>query len=204
MRTLQNRRETHALSALLVTSLIGLSGTALADDAEGPAPEAPPNVATPAAEPAEANEGTTSTSADFSRTSERPSYEEEPNFDAETTRQTWPNVPMLSTGATVFGVSYLPAVIGGAVANAPNDKDLYIPVAGPFLMLTNGPEEKRVFKALLITDGVVQGLGALMMVTSFFVPEKTTKHWYLIGSNDLRVAPSNVGTGYGLGAAGRF
>ena len=43
-----------------------------------------------------------------------------------------------------------------------------------------------------------------MLLSSFLIPEKKTEHWYLIGSNDLRIAPSNVGTGYGMGAAGRF
>jgi hypothetical protein len=72
------------------------------------------------------------------------------------------------------------------------------------MMLTKGEDEKGGYKALLVADGIAQGLGALMLVSSFFIPEKKTSHWYLIGSNDLRVAPSNVGTGYGLGAMGRF
>lgn len=209
MLKLENRRIRSALSALFVGSLVSVAGSALADDAEGPAPEAPSNVATPApaetAAPAPEPAHETDVGAGYRTTSLRQETEE-PNFQAETTRQTWPNVPLLATGATVFGVSYIPAVVGGALAKDAEDrKDLYIPVAGPFMMLTQGPEEERVYKALLITDGVVQGVGALMMLTSFFVPETKTKHWYLIGENDLRLAPTRVGyTAYGVGATGRF
>jgi hypothetical protein len=128
----------------------------------------------------------------------------EPTFETETSRMTWPNVPLLATGATVFGLSYVPAVLGGAFSDADRRDDLYIPLAGPWMMMTKGADEKDGYKALLAVDGVVQGVGALMLLSSFFIPEKKTSHWYLIGSNDLRLAPSNVGTGYGMGAMGRF
>ena len=129
---------------------------------------------------------------------------EEPQFEAETQRMTWPNVPLLSTGATVFGVSYLPAVVGGALTDAEGRKDLYIPVAGPWMMFSKDPEESKGDKALLVADGVAQGVGALMLLTSFFIPEKTTRHWYLIGESDTRLAPTRIGSGYGMGASGRF
>jgi len=93
--------------------------------------------------------------------------------------------------------------VGAAVSDRGDDK-LYIPVAGPWLTLARGPSETRSEKALLGADGAVQGLGALMLATSFFIPERTTKNWYLIGSNDLRVAPSAGHGNYGLAAAGRF
>jgi len=196
MHKLCQRTLSPVLAAVFASSLLGMSGAARADDEpEGPAPTASPNVATGSTEtqagPQFAEE-TTSTSSS------------EPTFQTETTRMTWPNTPLLATGATVFGLSYLPAVIGGAVSDADRNEDLYIPVAGPWMMMAKGEEEDRDVKALLAVDGVVQGLGALMLLSSFFIPEKKTEHWYLIGSNDLRIAPSHVGTGYGMGAAGRF
>lgn len=127
----------------------------------------------------------------------------EPLLDTETTRLTWPNVPLLATGATVFGASYIPAIVGAAVSDRGDDK-LYIPVAGPFITLAQGPSETRTEKALLGIDGAVQGLGALMLVSSFFIPEKSTKNWYLIGSNDVRLAPTAGRGSYGLAAAGHF
>jgi hypothetical protein len=59
-------------------------------------------------------------------------------------------------------------------------------------------------KALLILDGVGQGLGALSILTSLFIPEKSTSHWLLLGNEKFTTGPTMVGTGYGLGAVGRF
>ena len=131
----------------------------------------------------------------------------EPQFPSETRRRIYPNRPLLATGTTVFGLSYLPSVIGAAAADGDNDNtdDLYIPVAGPWMMLARGPEEEGWEKTLLVLSGVGQGLGALMLVSSFFIPQRVTERWYLIGSKgNVRVAPTRVATGYGLGAAGRF
>jgi hypothetical protein len=140
---------------------------------------------------------------DSSLTAQRVGGAHEPLLDTETTRLTWPNVPLLATGTTVLAASYVPAVVGAAISDRGDDK-LYIPVAGPWLTLAQGPSETRGEKALLGVDGALQGLGALMLVSSFFIPEKTTKSWYLIGSNDFRVAPAGGRNGYGLAAAGRF
>jgi hypothetical protein len=116
----------------------------------------------------------------------------------------WPNVPLLATGSVFFLGSYLPAVVVAAARDTDNDNDLYLPIAGPWMMFANGPEESGGYKALLVIDGVTQGLGALMLLTSFMIPERVTEHWYLLGENDLRLTPSRVGTGYGMGAVGRF
>lgn len=195
MFNLRQRSLSPVLTAVIASSLIGITCAARAD-AEGPAPEASPSMA--ADNTVEGQVG-----PQFSEQTPSSSTSE-PTFETETSRMTWPNVPLLATGASVFGLSYLPAVVAGALSDADGKDDLYIPLAGPWLMLTKGEDEKGGYKALLVADGITQGLGALMLFSSFFIPEKTTSHWYLIGSNDLRVAPSNVGTGYGMGAMGRF
>lgn len=133
----------------------------------------------------------------------RSSATSEPLLDTETTRMTWPNVPLLATGATVLAASYIPAIVGGAISDR-GDNDLYIPVAGPWMTLAQGPSEKNSWKALLVADGAVQGVGALMFLTSFFIPEKVTQKWYLIGSNDVRVVPTGYAAGAGVSASGRF
>lgn len=189
------------LSCVLASSLAVFGSVrAHADDAdpENTAPHAPPNAATSDTVP-----GATAPSPEIQDAPTSSSISE-PTFRAETQTVRWPNVPLLATGATVFALSYLPAVVGAAIADGRGDKDLYIPVAGPWMMLANGPEEKGGYKALLIVDGVAQGLGALMLLTSFMIPERMTEHWYLIGSNDFRLSPSRVGSGYGMGAVGRF
>lgn len=130
----------------------------------------------------------------------------EPVIDATTTQTTFPNRPLLLTGAVVLGASYGGAVIVGALSDRDADKKLYYPVVGPWLNLherdcdVNGCDNETRDKALLIGDGVLQGLGALSMLLSLVVPETTTKSWYLIGNDHLMVVP-RVG---GMTALGRF
>jgi hypothetical protein len=212
-----------ALSAATALVVSALSVGASAQEAAASGPTAPgTEPATPAAAPPAAAPSTTSLAPADTTTGVGGSYSpaptlvmdddlgpqrtggaHEPLLDTETTRLSWPNVPLLATGATVFGASYVPAIVGAAISDRGDDK-LYIPVAGPWITLAQGPSETRTEKALLGVDGAVQGLGALMLVSSFFIPEKTTKSWYLIGSNDLRIAPAGGRGSYGLAAAGRF
>src|SRR5689334_19603825 len=90
----------------------------------------------------------------------------EPMVD-ETNRLTFPNRPLLITGSTVFVLSYVPAVVFQAVEE--RNKDLYIPVAGPWMDFAKG-DDGTLAKSLLAADGVLQGLGALSMVGSLFIP----------------------------------
>ena len=59
-------------------------------------------------------------------------------------------------------------------------------------------------KTLLILDGITQDIGALAVLTSFFIPEKKSRHWFIVGSDSLHAAPASVGSGYGMAAAGHF
>jgi hypothetical protein len=183
-----NAKHVATLAAVFAGSLVGTSLTAHADGAQSSGNAAEPSAAV-GPPIALSREGETSAN--------------EPTFQTETRAKVWPNRPLLATGATVFGLSYLPAVVGGAVSDADHRKDLYIPVAGPWMMLARGEDESGGEKTLLIVDGVAQGLGALMLFASTFIPERKTRHWYLIGSNTL-IAPTRVATGYGMGATGRF
>lgn len=126
----------------------------------------------------------------------------EPMVD-EDTRLTFPNRPLLATGSSVFVLSYAPAVIFQAVEE--RNKDLYIPVAGPWMDFAKG-DDGTLAKTLLAADGALQGLGALMMVGSLFLPERQTRNWYLIGSRDdtLHVSPRMSRGAYGLFAHGAF
>jgi hypothetical protein len=125
---------------------------------------------------------------------------------------TWVNRPLLITGGLVLVGSYIPSAIVAFTSDRPSDqKNLYYPVVGPWLDLANRDCENRpcpsgdaLGKVLLIADGVGQGLGALGVVTSFFLPNKVTRNWYLVGNAQTHVAPTRVGSGYGLSAAGSF
>lgn len=128
-----------------------------------------------------------------------------PELNTEIEHRRYPNVPLLSTGSVVLGASYLPAVVGGAISDRAGDDNLYIPIAGPWMSYARGAEETTGQKMLLVANGVAQGLGGLMMLTSLMIPEERTRTWRLIGqSDDFRLAPQVAWNSVGLGATGRF
>jgi hypothetical protein len=127
---------------------------------------------------------------------------------------TGPNVPLITTGLGMFGLSYTPALIVGAMSSQSADRNLYIPVAGPWLDLANRPGctgracgSETTNKVLLGVDGVFQGVGAAMTVVGLLVPtrhEVVTKTSAKGDGPTLRISPSTVGTGYGLTAVGAW
>jgi hypothetical protein len=114
----------------------------------------------------------------------------------------WPNRPLLGTSALMFTGAYVPSVLF-AKYNDDTTDNLYIPVAGPWMELANEPASSGN-KALLAVSGVFQGLGALGMLTSLFVPERRTSQWYLIGNKRLSAAPVANQYTYGVSARGQF
>ena len=127
-----------------------------------------------------------------------------PTVQAETTHQSWINRPLLATGFTLLGGSYIASAIVAGESGNPNDKpNLYYPVAGPWMDLSQRGAGAGQ-KVLLAFDGVGQGLGALAIVTSFFLPESSKRHYFFMGSEKLQVAPTMMGAGYGVGAVGKF
>jgi hypothetical protein len=123
------------------------------------------------------------------------------------------NRPLMVTGVVLLGGTYGASAIDAALSSRDADKNnLYYPIVGPWMDYANrggcpvvgSCAGETGNKALLILDGIGQGLGAIGIITSLFVPEKATRNWYLIGSSGLHAAPSRVGTGYGLGAGGVF
>jgi hypothetical protein len=133
---------------------------------------------------------------------------EEPRADVM--ERTWPNRPLLITGVVVLGGSYAASAIVGAVSDRKADEKLFYPVVGPWMDLkardceVNDCGNDTFNKVLLIGDGALQGLGALGIILGLVLPESEKKPWYLIGTEDVVVAPQ-VGTGAtGLTAVGRF
>jgi hypothetical protein len=123
------------------------------------------------------------------------------------------NRPLLTTGILLLGGTYGASAIDGALSGRNADKNnLYYPVVGPWMDYANrggcpttgSCGSETGYKALLILDGIGQGLGVVAIVTSLFIPEKSSRNWFLIGNRGLHAAPVMVGTGYGLGAGGNF
>lgn len=108
-----------------------------------------------------------------------------------------PNWWLMSSGLTVFGLSYMASVIVAGTSSRDSDKSLYVPLAGPWMAMANCCEGDRGRSTLLAFDGIFQGVGAIAIVSSFFMPtgRPTTQAAKAL---TIRVAP----TSYGVGAPG--
>ena len=124
-----------------------------------------------------------------------------------------PNPYFLRSGLFTLGASYVPALVVAIESDTQGDENLYVPVAGPWLDLSEREECDRdcggenVNKALLVTSGVFQGLGALQVAGSFIFPEtRTVTVSNADGSPKLSVTvtPASVGRGSGVVAVGKF
>jgi hypothetical protein len=134
----------------------------------------------------------------------------EPVIDASTQRSSLPNTPLLVTGTVVLGATYGASAVAAGLSDRDSDKELYYPVVGPWMSLSERDcdlepcNRKTLGTVLLVGSGVLQGAGALSMLLSMVIPRTTTREWYLIGNEDLVVAPL-VGAGeFGATAVGRF
>jgi len=149
---------------------------------------------------------TTTTSAEYADMNPA----QRPLMMSDTVTESPVNRPMLVTSSVILVGSYVPAAITAATSDRKEDERLYIPVAGPWLDLANRDcsnvpcNNETLNKTLLIGGGVLQGAAAIGLITSFFVPEKKTRNWWLIGSKELTVSPVNVAGGAGLSAFGQF
>jgi hypothetical protein len=129
---------------------------------------------------------------------------------ADTIEHSWPNRPLLITGAVVLGGTYAASAIVGAASDRKADEKLFYPVVGPWLDLkardceVNDCGNDTFNKALLIGDGALQGLGALALLLGLVLPESEKKPWYLIGDENILVAPQVGTNATGLVAVGQF
>lgn len=130
----------------------------------------------------------------------------------ESTTEHTPNTLMMKTGVGIFVVSYGSSVVAAAVSPRDEDKNLFIPVVGPWLDLgdrdcaTRSCGNDDVAKAMIISSGIAQGVGVLLGVGSLFVPESTTTRTRneVTSKAEVTFTPVSYGSGAGLGAVGRF
>jgi hypothetical protein len=130
-----------------------------------------------------------------------------------------PNRALVRTGILVFGLSYVPAFLVASTNPRTDDDYLYYPVAGPWLDLANRKactscENDSVNKALLITDGIFQGIGALEIVGAFLFMETRVAATSISNSKSIAAAGRRIPVsitpnyiapgGYGITAAGEF
>lgn len=137
----------------------------------------------------------------------------------ETRAETRPNRTLIGSGIVTLGLTYGTSVIVGAQSDHDGDKQLFIPVAGPWLDLTSrggcpvdtGCGTETAYKALLVGDGILQALGALDIVAGFVMPETvttsakvSTDRSVAVFRPTLRFSPTTVAGGYGVAAVGTF
>jgi hypothetical protein len=124
-----------------------------------------------------------------------------------------PNRTLLWTGVTVFSVTYVGSVVAGGIAgDRVPDKNLFIPLVGPWLDLGQrdcdfrpcDDAQERMFQGLIIASGIAQGAGALMVLSSFFVPESSDAPRVAKAKPEVHLAPVSYASGGGIGAVGRF
>lgn len=149
-----------------------------------------------------------------------PRSEEPPRVveKTETTTETGgPSRAMMASGVVTFGLAYIPSVVVAATSDRTPDHRLYIPFAGPWMALPDrggcggetghGCNAETTYKVLLVVDGIVQALGGVLFVRSFFTPEVETVSTTTRAASTsptVHLAPTVSASGYGLTAIGAF
>ena len=127
-----------------------------------------------------------------------------------------PNRALLMTGLVLGGVPYVASMAVAASSGHVGDSNLWIPIVGPYIDVANrggcpasGSCAGEIGnKALLISDGVIQTIGAIEILGSFIFPDTIRTSAVVTTSSGASVtfAPAKVGPGsaYGLSAVGSF
>jgi hypothetical protein len=128
---------------------------------------------------------------------------------------------LLGTGLFLLAVSYLPAVSVAASSNLQVDQHLYVPIAGPWIDLSQRPTcsppvncaAEQTNRALLETSGILQGVGAFLTLVGLLTTSDDPPHHPApkelneakLTSPKVQFAPTQFGAaGYGLAAFGKF
>jgi hypothetical protein len=120
-----------------------------------------------------------------------------------------PNADLIASGLFTLAVPYVASVVVATESPRYGDYYLYTPVAGPWLDLSHREDcpptgtcaNETAYKILLVADGVLQGFGALEILSGFLFPET---HPTTADAPRVRVVPTVAGGGPGVTALGRF
>jgi hypothetical protein len=160
--------------------------------------------------------GALAVATNASRAEAEPSQRVAASTRTDRTETTGPNRKLLSSGAWTLGLSYTPALVVAIKSERRGDDYLYYPVVGPWLDLAHRKcatcGDDGLNQALLVTDGVFQGIGALSIVGAFLLPERHTTTTVsrsraaekARAGLDLKLKPVRLSGGYGLQATAKF
>jgi len=167
-------------------------------------PTTPTSVA-PATTTAVPTSTTTTTGAD-TESPASPGYTPPTRESTVITTGRRPNRPVLITGGALLVGTYATTAGITAGANTKEDHDLYLPVVGPWINLANRSCDGDCSAThnrntvLIAGSGVLQGVGAGMVIASFFIPEKVAAATIAAGPVKMQLVP----TAGGMGAVGTF
>ena len=127
---------------------------------------------------------------------------------------------LLVGGSLAFGAAYWAALYVGGTSDVTSDHLMLIPVVGPWLAYGERPpcgEGKRIpgcandaaARAFLVADGVLQGVGAVLVVVALALPRPARETSPLAApppaaATGVHFAPLSVGGGFGVGATAHF
>lgn len=120
------------------------------------------------------------------------------------------NAPVFATGALIFAGSYGASAIVAGTSDHPGAERLYVPVAGPWLALSDWGDcpieeprcdENTTEKVLLVADGVFQAAGVITMLTGLLSP---TSHTVVRGPRTVDTSVKVRPTRNGFAVVGRF
>jgi hypothetical protein len=118
------------------------------------------------------------------------------------------NTGVFTSGAVMFGGSYLASIIVAGSSDHPGAERLYVPVLGPWLALgdwgncpVSNPscDNNTTDKVLLVADGIVQAAGILTMIDGLVWPS-SHRHVAVVADKKIHVTP----TGNGMAVFGHF
>ena len=189
-----------ALAAAASVFTLSVSTVALADDTVA----APANPATPA--PASPVGSTVTTSASDARATLAPASAP---LSAERTtlyQTRTPNRFFLYVGGAALAGTYATTAVVAANSGSIGDHDLYLPVVGPWINLASRDSATTSTgdTVLILGSGILQGVGAGMMVASLFIPEKYATATIAAGPVKMNVSPTAGAGSGGVGAFGTF
>jgi hypothetical protein len=133
----------------------------------------------------------------------------------ETVASSGPNAMLFKSGLFVFGIPYGTSVVVAATSSRDEDKDLFVPVVGPWMDFGSRHDcgslgnpscsGETAVKVLLAADGIFQAIGAIELVSAFLVQDSPAVVAKKDNEPHVMMAPSRVGgTGYGFAAVGTF
>ena len=121
-----------------------------------------------------------------------------------------PNADLIASGLFTLAIPYVASVVVATESKRYGDYYLYTPVAGPWLDLAHRDDcppygtcaNETAYKILLVADGVLQGFGALEILSGFLFPETHTVKTE--STPRVRVVPNVARGAAGFTALGTF